>query len=192
MTTPRYTALFFVLFGQIFSCLAQSPSAEKIQWLSLELAMDKYASEKKPIILDMYTDWCGFCKKLDAETFSDPRIIRYINNNFYAVKFDAESSKPVKYQDTIYTNTRIGSLDENGKPSRSKSHSLAEKLLNGRMAYPTIVYLVPEKDIVAPVPGYVTPEGIEPYLLFFADKVYEGNLFDAYTKGMKSTPIITP
>lgn len=189
--SKRFTFIF------LFSVLtllgfSQTPSqqTDKINWMSFDQAMKQYSVEKKPIIVDMYTSWCGFCKKLDAETFSDPRIIKYVNENFYAVKFDAETTEPITYKDSVYTNLRIGAVDADGNPVRGKSHSLAEILLNGRMAYPTLVYMIPDKDIVAPVPGYVTPEKIEPYLLFFADKVYEGNLFDAFTKGMNTEPII--
>ncbi len=196
MTNSKRFVIVFILSALTLSAYSQTPSQQtdkkdnKINWMSFDQAMKQYSIEKKPIMVDMYTSWCGFCKKLDAETFKDPRIIKYINEHYYAVKFDAETTEPITYKDSVYTNLRIGTVDADGNPVRGKSHSLAEILLNGRMAYPTLVYMIPDKDIVAPVPGYVTPEKIEPYLLFFADKVYEGNLFDAFTKGMNTEPII--
>lgn len=173
-----------------FAAHVQAQTPAKINWIGFEAAMKLNSANPKPIIVDMYTSWCGFCRKLDAETFSDPRIIQFINDNYYAVKFDAETSDSIRYKDSVYYNVRIGALNEDGTPAKGKSHSLAETLLSGRMAYPTLVYMVPDKDIVAPVPGYVTPEKIEPYLLFFSEKIYEGNLFDAFTKGLNTSPII--
>lgn len=189
MDIIKKAAAVFFFVTIVSEAHPQSPA--KINWLGFEAAMRLCAAEPKPIIVDMYTSWCGFCRKLDAETFSDPRVAAFINEHYYAVKFDAETADSIRYKDSVYYNMRIGALNDDGSPAKGKSHSLAEYLLSGRMAYPTLVYMVPDKDIVAPVPGYVTPEKIEPYLLFFSEKIYEGNLFDAFTKGMKTAPIIT-
>lgn len=188
MTIINRIAAFCVIAS--FATHIHAQTTSKINWIGFEEAMRLNATEQKPIIVDMYTTWCGFCRKLDAETFSDPRIIQFINEHYYAVKFDAETTDSIKYKDSVYYNMRIGAFNEDGSPAKGKSHSLAEILLSGRMAYPTLVYMIPDKDIVAPVPGYVTPEKIEPYLLFFSEKIYEGNLFDAFSKGLKTEPII--
>jgi len=167
-----------------------SQKKETIQWMDFEEAEQLYKQNGKPLFIDMYTTWCGYCKKMDAETFADPKIVEYVNAYFNPVKFNAETKDPISYKDSVYTNNRNGKTDIVGNPIKGKSHSLAEYLLNGRMAYPTVVYLVPDKDIVAPVPGYMTPQKLEPYLLFFSQKVYNKNLFEAFTEGMKTKPIL--
>lgn len=164
--------------------------ASKINWLGFEEAMKKNAQTPKPIIIDMYTDWCGWCKKLDANTFSNKDIIAYVNEHFYAVKFNAETTDDIMYKDSLYKNNYSGKLDANGRPLKRKSHSLAEILLGGRMSYPTIVYMVTEKDMIAPLAGYVSPEDIEPILLYFGAKIYNMNQYDAFKKGLSVEKIL--
>ncbi|MFD2201242.1 thioredoxin family protein [Shivajiella indica] len=82
-------ALFFVLI--LFS--GNAYSQEKIQWLTFEQAAEKTASNPKMVFVDVYTDWCGWCKKMDKDTFSNPEVIAYINANFYPVKMNAEDTK---------------------------------------------------------------------------------------------------
>src|SRR5690606_17854894 len=71
-------------------------SADKIQWITIEEAFAKSQKEPRKIIVDIYTDWCGWCKVMDKQTFTNKEVISYINEHFYAVKFDAEQRQPVK------------------------------------------------------------------------------------------------
>ncbi|SEI90717.1 Thioredoxin-related protein [Cyclobacterium xiamenense] len=67
--------------------------AQEITWYSFEEVIDKVETTPKMILIDVYTDWCGWCKKMDKETFTDKEVIAYVNENFYAVKLNAEDSK---------------------------------------------------------------------------------------------------
>lgn len=67
--------------------------AQEITWYSFEEVIDKVEATPKMILIDVYTDWCGWCKKMDKETFTDEEVIAYVNENFYAVKLNAEDSK---------------------------------------------------------------------------------------------------
>ena len=64
--------------------------AEKVQWMSFEEAVAKNKLEPKKIFVDVYTDWCGWCKKMDAGTFNNPVVAKYLNEKYYNVKLDAE------------------------------------------------------------------------------------------------------
>ncbi|HUM32628.1 MAG TPA: DUF255 domain-containing protein [Bacteroidales bacterium] len=132
-----------------------------IKWMSFEDAIKAHKENPKTIFIDMYTDWCGWCKKMDRETFSNPDIANYINTYFYPVKFNAERTDTVEYNGTKYINPNSG--------PRS-SHQLAQVLLNGRMSYPTIVYIDFENN-VHPVPGYMDVQNIEPILVYFAERL---------------------
>ncbi|EON79352.1 hypothetical protein ADIS_0154 [Lunatimonas lonarensis] len=66
---------------------------EKINWYTFEEVIQLAEQNPKMILVDVYTDWCGWCKKMDKETFTDKQVIAYVNENFYAVKLNAENKK---------------------------------------------------------------------------------------------------
>jgi len=157
----------FFLFCSIiclsFKFFAQNPIVNEspVKWMSFEEAVQKQKESPKTILIDMYTDWCGWCKKMDAETFSNKDLANYINTNFYPVKFNAERTDTVEYNGKTYVNQNTG--------NRS-SHELAQLLLNGRMSYPTIVYIDYENNI-NPVAGYMDIKSIEPLLIYFTERI---------------------
>ena len=79
-----------------------TPEKEKLKWLSLTGLQSAFAKQPKPIIIDVYTDWCGWCKVMDRETYSNEKVIGYLNKKFYAVKFNAESKAEVVFANKKY------------------------------------------------------------------------------------------
>jgi thioredoxin-related protein len=79
-----------------------SDPGASIQWLTWQEAADKAKVEPRKIFVDIYTDWCGWCKRMDATTFQDPRVIEYMNANFYAVKLNAEMKEEISFNDHIF------------------------------------------------------------------------------------------
>jgi thioredoxin-related protein len=132
---------------------------EQIQWMSFNQALEKSKTAPKKVFIDMYTDWCGWCKRMDQTTFADPNVIKYMNENFYAVKFNTEKEGPIAINDSIYKiNPAYG---------RNGTHELAVTLLQGKMSYPTFVFLDERFNILSPLPGYQQPAQIEPVLKYF-------------------------
>lgn len=121
-----------------------------INWMSWEEAMTASAEQPKKIFIDVYTDWCGWCKRMDANTFTDEAVIDYMNENFYAVKFDAEGKGDKEYKGR--------KLVYRADAGRRGVHELAIVLLNGRLGYPSFVYLDEQQDPLKVSPGYKTPE----------------------------------
>ena len=116
-----------------------------INWMSWDQAVKANKSAAKPLIIDVYTDWCGWCKRMDETTFKDPRVAAYVNDNFYAVKLDAEQKGDIVYDGTTF------SFQQQGKRG---VHMLAASLLDGRLSYPSIVYLNGAMERTMISPGY--------------------------------------
>jgi len=165
-------ALLLLLTIPAFLLSAQTAP---VKWYSIEEAVNLAKSDPRPIFVDTYTDWCGWCKKLDKDTFSNPVIADILNTKFYAVKFDAEGSEPVTFQGRRFINDgKIG-----------KTHQLAYALLQGQLGYPSIVFLTSQSELITPVSGYRTPAQIEPMLMYFAGTSWQNQSFDDFMKTFK-------
>lgn len=142
-----------------------------VKWYTLAEAQELAKTTPKKLFIDMYTDWCGWCKKMDRETFENPAIAQYLNTYFYPVKFNAETKDTLLFKGKKYANTQTG---------QRPSHSLAIELLNGKMSYPTIVYLDENMNLLSAVPGYMTPRDIEPVLIFFGRNIFRATSYEEF------------
>jgi thioredoxin-related protein len=120
----------------------------ELTWLTIE-QLDKVDLGDKKVLVDVYTDWCGWCKVMDKKTFTDPQLIEYLNRNFYVVKFNAEQRDPVKFKGNEYTWQPMG---------RNGINALGIELLQGNMGYPSLVYMDSQLRTLKVSPGYKTPE----------------------------------
>lgn len=160
------------------SAVPATPSTTlKIKWMSFEQAYELNKKKPKKIFIDMYTNWCGWCKRMDATTFSDPVIVDYMNQNFYNVKMDAERKDTVIIDGTTFVNPNPGS-------SRS-SHELAIELLRGKMSYPSFVFLNEKSQLLTVVAGYQPAKEFEPILHYFAENAYTDQQWEDYKAKFK-------
>ena len=116
-----------------------------VKWMTFDEATKKAKAEKRPIFIDVYTDWCGWCKVMDKNTFSDPKVAKLLNEKFYAVKFNAEQREDILFNGTTFKFVESG---------RSGYHQLAAALLNNQLSYPTVVFLDEEFKMIQPLAGY--------------------------------------
>ena len=117
------------------------------------LALQKKNPKKaKPIFMDVYTDWCGPCKMLDKNTFHDEAVVKYINDNYYAVKFNAEGTDVINYKGQKYSNPNYVA----NRKGRNAVHEFA--FLLKVQAYPTMMVFDAKGEPKKPVVGYHTPE----------------------------------
>jgi len=160
------------------SAFAQKKIEEKataIKWYSFEEAMNKNTQfPKKKIFVDVYTDWCGWCKKMDATTFSNPLIIDYMNDNFYAVKLNAERKDSIIIDGKLFINQNPG--------GNRSTHQIAEMLLNNRMSYPSYAFLDEMGRSITVVPGYIEAPAFEPIIHYFGDNQYLKIAWETFQK----------
>lgn len=138
------TILFFCV-----TCIA----AQEIKWVSLseaEAQMKKHP--KKSLFIDFYTDWCGWCKRMDQSTFLEPEVVKYINENYIPVKFDAESKDDVVFKGKLYKYVKAS----NGRGV----NAFAYFSLKGRMSYPSYAVITPSGDTERILVGFMTKDGL--------------------------------
>jgi len=166
--------LFFSVMTVAQKAASNQPTApiKKIKWMSFEQAYELNKKEPKKIFIDMYTDWCGLCRRMDAITFSDPIIVDYMNKNFYNVKMDAERKDTVVIDGTVFVNP-------NPQSNRS-SHQLAIELLRGKMSYPSFIFLNEKSQLLTVVAGYQPAKEFEPILHYFAEDAFTDQQWEDY------------
>ena len=147
---------------------------EKINWINITELNELYAKEPRPILIDLYTDWCGWCKVMDKNTYGNDKVASYINEHYYAVKFDAESKADVNFNNTVYKYN-----------PQYKANDFAMFLTFGRLEFPTTVFLSAINARPAPLSGYLKPKEIEAPLKFFGGKADQTQTFVAFEKSLK-------
>lgn len=141
--------------------------AQEIKWMSMNEALAAQKKKPKKIFMDAYTVWCGPCKLLDRNTFSNTDVIKYINKNYYPVKFDAEGTEVITYRGMTFKNPEF---DPNQK-GRNSTHEFARAM--NITGYPSLVFFDEKGDLIGPIPGYRTPHQLELFLKLFVGEDYK-------------------
>lgn len=170
MKNLLYTLVFLMV------TVSMNGQGKAVKWYTIQEAEKLAKISPRPLVIDTFTDWCGWCKKLDQETFSNPVIAEILNTKFYPVKFNAEGKEPVTFQGMNFVN--------DGKAG--KTHQFAVALLRGQLSYPNLVFFNEHFQLVTNVPGFRDAKEMEILLSFFADKAYEKTSYQDYGKTFRS------
>lgn len=189
IATFAFTILFFLALFPVVAQQSQSIQTQtsaaaagpKIKWVDFEEAAALNEKKPKKIFLDMYTDWCGWCKKMDQSTFLNPVIVDYMNKNFYAVKFNAERKDTVAYKGKDYVNTN--------PTGQRASHQLAQVVLNGRMSYPSFAFMDEDMNMITVVPGYRKAPEFEAILNFIGSNAYKTQKWEEFNASYQRTAV---
>ncbi len=168
--------LLLLFFSMCISVVGQDAG---VNWMTVERAQSEARWDPKPILVYFYTHWCGWCKKMDEGTFRHPVIVNYLNQNYYCVKFNAETPDSILFKRTLFRNQN---------PGARSAHDFTIFLLQGKMGYPACVVLSPELEPLTAVRGYRRPKEFEALLYFLKNEHYIGQPnFDEYLKTFKSS-----
>jgi thioredoxin-related protein len=168
------TLLAIVSCSFMFISASKPVEGPHVTWLTWEQVQIEQKKHPKKVFVDVYTDWCGWCKKMDATTFENPTIAKYMSENFYCVKFNAEAN-----QDIMFKGQKYG--------MEGRYNSLATFLLQNRMSFPTTIYLDEEFNMINIVPGYMDPKTAEQILSFHATNSFKTTPWEQYQKNFKSS-----
>jgi len=153
---------------------------EDVKWYSIKEALELTAREPRILIIDVYTDWCGWCKRMDAATFSNKEIAATLNNDFYPVKLNAEGKDSIVIGDKSYK------FVDNG---RRGYHELAAIVTKGRLSYPTISVVDERGRVVNAYPGYKDADQFKLFLAYFNEDAYMDKTWEEYRDGNKEITV---
>lgn len=154
-----------------FSTSYTFPPNEKVKWISVADMQKAYKVTPKPILVDLYTDWCGWCKVMDKETYRNPKVVSYINKNYYAIKLNAETQSTFDWDGKTFSYNHQYRVNE-----------LAAYLAKGQLSYPTTVLLPAPNAQPSPLAGYIKPSELESPLKYFGDGVYKTKTYNEFLK----------
>ena len=148
----------------------------KINWMSLGEVEAAMVKKPKKVFIDVYTDWCGWCKVMDKKTFSNKEVIKYMNEHFYAVKLNAEQKDTIRFKGKSY-----------GFVPQYRSNQLAAELLAGRMSYPSFVIMEEHFQNPMQIAGYQNVSTMEKILKYIAGNIYKTTQYPEYEKTFVGT-----
>ena len=163
MKFGMFITIVLVLFSNS-DLHAQSKTApSQIKWTTFDAGMENAKSTHKKILVDVFTDWCGWCKKMDSEVYADPKVKEYLAKNFVIVKMNAEGSGALHYKGQEYTPPQLAAAF-------------------GVTGYPATLFLKEDSEPITLLPGYMEPSMFLHVLSFIAENEYEKKQFDDYLK----------
>lgn len=140
----------------------------ELKWTDMETAIKNAADQDKPVMVDVYTDWCGWCKKMDKEVFNNPDVSESLSKLFMLAKVNGESREKITYKD-----------------KKTDGVGIAQGF--GIRGYPSLIFLDAKGDLLTLIPGYVDAEKFLPIVKFLGDKHYETMEWEAYLANYNSS-----
>jgi thioredoxin-related protein len=171
-----YLVWFFILSATVlvstgFKSDHSERVADGIHWLTIEEAFAKRQKDPRKIMIDLYTDWCGWCKVMDRETFKNKAVVDYVNAKYYAVKLNAEQKEAIKLGDKNFKY-----LEQSGRGI----HEIALALTNNQPSFPTTVFLDDQFNMIQPLAGYLKAKEFHQVITFIGEDYYKKESFDNY------------
>ena len=152
-----------VLLSAVLCCSTLLYAGEKFKWMTFNEGISEAQRTGKKIMIDVYTDWCGWCKKMDKDTYADGTIANYLGTKYVAIRLNAESSKTLSYRGQSYTERELAAAF-------------------GVTGYPSIIFLKSDGEPITVYPGYADAAKFGIVLSYIADDHYQKTDFQDYAR----------
>lgn len=168
----------FVVANCLF--LSSVTAQTTVNWLSWDEAMALHAREPRKIMVDVYTDWCGWCKVMDNKTFSHEEVAGFLNDKFYAIKLNAEQREDITFQGKTFRYIAQGNRGY---------HELAAALLNNQLSFPSVVILDEKVNMLQLIPGFRKAKEFDIMLKYFGTDAFRNQTWEAFQAGYQSSVV---
>lgn len=201
MKTPLLLLVQFISCFILYSCQNSSKNTNstsnnntnlnvatekgKINWIDIKELEAKNSEQAKKVIIDLYTNWCGWCKRMDKDAFEHKQVADFINSNFYAVKFNAETSDEITFKGAKYT------APAGGNGMRRPTHNLAKEIIlgknvSGSFGYPTVAFLDEKLDRINAFMGYRNAAQMDVLTNYIQQNLYKTVPLEQFEQNFKS------
>ena len=153
-------------------CMAQT-----VKWYTIEEALELSKKEPRKIIVDVYTDWCGWCKVMEKNTYNNEIIAEYINKTFYNVKLNAEQKEDIKFAGRVFRFVPQGSRGY---------HELAAAFLDGKMGYPAVVFFDEKIRRLQSFQGYIRAKQFDQIVKYIGGDHFKSISWEEFLAGYES------
>lgn len=162
--------LTILLIAIIFMGLTLNIQDKKaLKWHSFSEGLKIAMAENKKVLIDVYTDWCEWCKKMDDEVYTDSKVVNYLSSKFVLIKLNAESEAKHTFEGREYSEMELA-------------------YIFGVEGFPTTIFIREDMQPITAVPGYFPADVFMKILTFIGDDYYLKMNFDEYLEKTGGLP----
>lgn len=156
-----YRYIILALLLVTLGCSTSPKPVTDISWISLEEAQEKASIDGKKILVNVYTEWCEFCKKLDDTVYPDTTVKLNMNSFYHSVRLNGESDELITF---------------NGKSMTKET--FAREL--GVRSYPTILFIDSSGELILQINGYMPVNDFQSMLVYIGEEAYKRTEFHEF------------
>jgi thioredoxin-related protein len=139
--------------------------SQELVWKPFDKGLKDAAALKKYAFVDVYTDWCGYCKMMESTTLKAKPVLAELEKNFVSIKFNAESEDQVTWK---------------GKKITMRDLSMSW----GVEGFPTLLFLNPKGEIIGSFSSYAEADLMINLLKYISSGARERKVsFEEFLKG---------
>ncbi len=153
--------LLLILITLSFAQFCTSGDKVDLKWKKFDEGVIEAKKTKKKILLNVYADWCKWCKKLDAEVYTDPKVASYLNKYYILIKVNGESNDKVTHKNQRMTEEQLSRVF-------------------GVTGFPTIIFLDHNAEVIDKLSGFVAADRFLPIIQYIGEDYYKKMKWDEF------------
>jgi len=161
--TPSVLAVIVFAFTSLAQGVEGNGKKNKITWQTFDKGVELAKKEKKMMVLDIYADWCHWCKVMDKDTYGNPEVVKYAQESLVMAKLNAETDEKFKFKEGNYSGRQLS-------------------MMFGVEGFPSTIFLNSEGELITTVSGFIPADRFILMLKYLEGNWYEKMKFDEFVK----------